>query len=498
MANTDDKTAPGHAKAQVAPPVAEDAPLPVGHVLLRRYRVVRQLGSGGFARVYEAQHELLAQRVAIKRLDPRLGNVSSSTTIVERFKREAKILHELHHPSLVGVVDFEMDTDGAACIVMELLEGQSLFGYLRGRKTERTPWPQACEWIAEAADALAVAHARDVIHRDIKPANIFLTSDERIKVLDFGVARLISEISLGDAERGVASKRLTKDNEVPGTPSYMSPEQLRGQRDVDARTDVYSLGCVLYNLLAARHVWPQQIVQGGGAGAVVAIAKELAAGRRPLDIKQHVPELPDEVAAVVRKAMAHDRGDRFESMSAFHTALLGLVSSANLEDASTVVHSQTPATEIGQSVASAQTVADIPERPRRRVALPYLVCVALVLAIASAFAVQLRARRTRAAVPVSTTPVAAPSPGTRTADVPSTRAVSAPLEPAATESPTRIAAPQTDVSRPALKKNRKKQILRGEGTPASTTDDGPVKRDSSARPPTRPARDSVANPYEED
>jgi len=206
------------------------------------YRIVRQLGEGGMGVVYEARHEGLDRKVALKCLHP---EHAANPDIVARFFNEAKILSKLEHPSIVQVSDFGQAADGTAYLVMELLRGESLARRLRDNVNHQTriSLVAALQFAWQVADVLAMAHAQGIVHRDLKPDNLMLVPDpvapggERVKLLDFGIAKLLK----------AADSNAPKTNTlaVMGTPMYMSPEQCAGAGGVDAKTDVYSLGCLL-------------------------------------------------------------------------------------------------------------------------------------------------------------------------------------------------------------------------------------------------------------
>jgi serine/threonine protein kinase len=204
------------------------------------YRLGAQIGAGGMGEVYAAEHMDLGRPVALKVLSPAL---SSDPSLVQRFRLEARAIAALSHPNLVHVYDLGTTDDGRLFFAMERLRGESLRARLERAKTsEQGRLPSAeCVRIGTAvARALAAAHAVGVVHRDIKPENIFLTEDGVVKVLDFGVAKTSNAAILGGTDANV-----TRAGELFGSPAYMAPEQARG-REVDARTDLYSLGAVLF------------------------------------------------------------------------------------------------------------------------------------------------------------------------------------------------------------------------------------------------------------
>ncbi len=216
----------------------------VGQVI-GTYRIVSRLGAGGMGAVWLAEHTLLGRRVAIKVLLPQ---VSQQAPMVERFFDEARAATRVDHPGIVAVHDFGWHSDGSAYIVMEHLTGEPLSARLR--RAGHLAAGDALRIVQQAAIAMAAAHGGGIVHRDLKPDNIFVVPDpavtggERIKILDFGIAKLVGDES-SDHSR-------TQTGVIMGTPMYMSPEQCRNAGGVDHRTDIYSLGCVLFHLLTGR------------------------------------------------------------------------------------------------------------------------------------------------------------------------------------------------------------------------------------------------------
>ena len=207
---------------------------------LGAYTIERELGRGGMGAVYLAVHAMLGRKAAVKLLRPELSRDPST---VQRFFTEARAASAIKHPSIVEIYDFGVAPDGAAYIVMELLDGESLATRLA--RLGRLPVATALVFARQIATALAAAHRAGIVHRDLKPDNAFLVADpevaggERVKLLDFGIAKLT-----GDG--GVAH---TTTGAIMGTPHYMSPEQCEGSRAVDHRADLYSLGCMLFQMI---------------------------------------------------------------------------------------------------------------------------------------------------------------------------------------------------------------------------------------------------------
>lgn len=249
-------------------PVDVLEPLAAGAVV-GAYRIVRVLGQGGMGIVYEAEDVRLHRPVALKSLAPRL---SSDARLRLRLRQEARAAAALSHPGIATVYALE-EIDGQTYIASEYVEGHTLRAEI-----ERGPLStaDALATARQIAAALAVAHERGIVHRDLKPENLLRTPDGRVKILDFGLAQFGAE-----ARRLVSWTRLTEPGLVAGTPPYMSPEQLLGQ-PTDARTDVFSFGIVLYEMIAGRHAF-------GGSSLPSTIARILAGEPQPLPIDAHLP-----------------------------------------------------------------------------------------------------------------------------------------------------------------------------------------------------------------
>ncbi len=274
------------------------------------YRILSQLGAGGMGAVWLAEHTLLGRRVAIKFLLP---EVSQNPAIVDRFFSEARAATRIADPGIVVVYDFGWHRDGAAYIVMEHLAGESVQARLRHGKFAVV---DAVRVVQQAAMAMAVAHGTGIVHRDLKPDNLFLVPDpavtggERIKILDFGIAKL-----LGD-EHGNPSR--TRSGVIMGTPTYMSPEQCRGAGDVDHRTDIYALGCVLFHLLCGR----LPFVATTPGDMIAAHLRETP----PLP-SMFVPQIPITIDTIVMRCLAKRADDRYASMTELARDLAAAVGS---------------------------------------------------------------------------------------------------------------------------------------------------------------------------
>jgi serine/threonine protein kinase len=286
----------------------------IGTTLNDRYRILGSLGKGGMGHVYAAVHMTLEQRVAIKALHPRFAKVEHHRA---RFLQEARAASRIRHPSVVEIKDFGHTPNGSVYFVMEYLQGRDMSVELRRHGALR--WARVRSILLQAASALRAAHAQQVIHRDIKPANCFLLDDEDtgvrdvIKLLDFGIAKIDSG-SHSEAPR----KGITGISEVLGTASYMSPEQARSE-PLDARSDMYSLGIMAYELLTGQ-------VPFKGSNVLRLMAAHLE--QQPPPLRDVAPGVPAAVEAVVLKMLAKAPGDRYESMKALSQALRAIPETA--------------------------------------------------------------------------------------------------------------------------------------------------------------------------
>jgi len=261
-------------------------------ILAERYELEERLGAGGMASVYRGTDRLLDRTVAVKVLDRALGR---DPEFVERFRREARAAAGLSHPGTVAVYDTGED-EGRRFIVMELIEGETLADLL-AREAPLDPG-RAALLGAEILDALSAAHDRGLVHRDVKPGNVLLTPDGEPKVTDFGIAR------------AAASETLTMGSKVLGTAAYLAPEQARGRR-VDARCDLYAMGCVLYEMLAGAPPFR-------GESVISVATKHLHEVPPPLP-----GSVPPAISAVVMRALQKDPDDRFPDADTMAAALRG-------------------------------------------------------------------------------------------------------------------------------------------------------------------------------
>jgi eukaryotic-like serine/threonine-protein kinase len=272
-------------------------------VLGDRYQIEASIGSGGMAEVYRGFDPVLSRTVAIKVLSPQFARDSS---FVQRFRREAQAAARLNHPNIVGVYDTGQD-DGTQFIVMEFIEGRTLGDFLA---LGRRPTPvQAAEIAQKICSALAAAHAQGVIHRDIKPGNVMVTRDGTVKVMDFGIARVLGP------------ETAPQTSAVLGTASYLSPEQAQGE-PVDARTDIYSLGAVLYEMLTGRPPFT------GDSPVSVAYKQVNESPAAPSSLN---PDVPARLDAVVMKALSKNPANRYQTAEEFSTDLARVIAGQDVE-----------------------------------------------------------------------------------------------------------------------------------------------------------------------
>jgi eukaryotic-like serine/threonine-protein kinase len=262
-----------------------------------RYEIRSQLGAGGMGEVYQARDPKIDRDVAIKVLP---AAVSSDVDRLKRFEQEVQATGKLNHPNILAVYDVETH-DGAPYVVYELLEGETLRDRLRGGALSTR---KAVEFASQIANGLAAAHAKGIIHRDLKPDNIFITNDGHLKILDFGLAKLIEPLSNAENQTDVLTRKVNTDpGAVLGTAGYMSPEQVRG-RAVDHRTDIFSFGAVFYEMLSGRRAF-----HGDSAIETLnAILKE-----DPADLTATNPNIAPALERIVSHCLEKSPERRFQS-----------------------------------------------------------------------------------------------------------------------------------------------------------------------------------------
>jgi eukaryotic-like serine/threonine-protein kinase len=295
--------------ADTSEPALEPSDSMVGSVLEQRYEIVRKIGQGGMGAVYEATHKLIGKRVAVKVL---LDKYAQKDQIVARLEQEARLASSIGHANIIDITDFGQTADGRTFVVMEFLEGESLGALIaRGGRLDPT---RAVGIARQVASALGAAHQKGILHRDIKPENVFLLrrgEDDFVKVVDFGISKSLRP------ESGDDSPRLTQTGMVLGTPLYMSPEQARGDDELDHRIDIYALGVILYEMVTAE-------VPFRGTNYLNILSQVLA--DEPPPPAQLNPEVSADLEAVILKALEKDRAERYQTMEELAADLAALQS----------------------------------------------------------------------------------------------------------------------------------------------------------------------------
>ncbi|MBL8716729.1 MAG: serine/threonine protein kinase [Myxococcales bacterium] len=418
------------ARPRAAGEASWDAGVPrPGEVIAGKYRVDGELGAGAMGVVLSGHHLLLQRPVALKVLRQASA---SRPVVVARFLREARAALSIQSAHVVRVMDVGTLDGGAPFMVMEHLDGEDL-GQLLAR---RGPLPvgEAVGYVLQACDAVAEAHQRGIVHRDLKPANLFLTrrADGRalIKVLDFG----ISKATLGEAERDLG---LTESAAILGSPIYMSPEQVRDSKSVDARADVWALGVVLYRLTSGAAPFE---------GSTFSSLCAAIAADPPVPLRERFPAVPAALDAVVTRCLEKDPAARFPDVSALAAALAPLADRA--EQAST-----SEATIEAPGASATATAWDpAPPVPTRGSSWPLVALGGLAVGIAAMVAVSLRSPGAGVSTPAtSASPVAstasavASSTAVASLSVPSSTSASASASTSTSTPPPTVSAPTVGV-----------------------------------------------------
>ena len=390
----------------------------VGTLVADKYRIDRLLGRGGMGAVFEATNTLISKRVALKFLDPEAVRDPDAVT---RFQREAEAASAVESAHIVQIFDSGTAAGGRPFLVMELLTGEDL--RTRLKREGRLPLAEAVHVAGQILRALSRAHAAGIVHRDLKPDNVFLCQRDDdpmfVKLVDFGISKV--------TRREISADTLTRRGVVLGTAFYMSPEQAQAFRDIDGRTDLYSVGTILFEMLAGR---PPHI------GSVYeAVLIDICTKDAP-DIRSLVPEVTEGIAQVLRRALMRDRDRRFVDANELYEALSlaapGLLRTGGLGAPRARLSSGPDTTSLGPSIPPAadravtaegtavQTRSDVRAQARRTL-------VAAIVAALGAFTLGVFLMTRRQQPPETAHPSPAPTP-TRAAASSATATGSAPPE----------------------------------------------------------------------
>lgn len=380
----------------------------LGTVFADRYRILEVLGRGGMGVVYKARHELMDRLVAIKMMLPQL--VSDDVSLA-RFQREARAASKINHPNIIAIHDFGLTNDnGVAYLVMDYIEGHTLATAIE--KDGQLGVTRATRIFLQVCDALQHAHKLGVVHRDLKPGNIMLVchddNEDFVKVVDFGVAKLTE----GDSDQ-----RLTGTGEIFGSPVYMSPEQCSGD-PLDARSDIYALGCVLYETLTGK---PPCV----GRTPIETITKHISVV--PPTFSEARPDLyiPEWIERVVFKALSKDASKRQQSMQEFFDELY---SGAKATSTATQLKALSNSVRTGAVAAHEAAKASAPQK--NAISKSLIVAVALVAFVTVAAGAVILMKPNKPAVPHAKKPAkqAIDKPLAKTPDEPVQKAVQKPQQ----------------------------------------------------------------------
>jgi len=356
------------------------------------YRIIEQIGAGGMGSVYRAQHVMLGRDAAVKVLHP---EYNARPEVVTRFFNEARAATQVADPGIVQIFDFGHHTDGSAYIVMELLVGEGLDRRLA--RIGAFSIIDALRVMRQVASSLGAAHARGIVHRDIKPDNLFLCRDpevaggERAKILDFGIAKLTQD----------TTGPVTNTKAVIGTPMYMSPEQCRGAGQVDQRSDIYSLGCVLSKLLTGTAPFEAE-----GTGELIVMHIQM----QPQPPSARAGGVPPELDALVLRCLAKNPDHRFANGTELAAAIEYLIGRATYPVAAQVQHAQPG--RAGSAPTTLSAASGVTARPALTSAQPRskrgLVVVGSLFAVGAIVGIVIAKTGSEAAKPVAARPLVVP------------------------------------------------------------------------------------------
>jgi serine/threonine protein kinase len=292
---------------QVANIVINDGPSLITRQAIGPYRIIKQIGKGGMGEVYSAEDTRLNREVAIKVLPAKIAN---DVKRLQRFEQEARATSSLNHPNILTVYDFGA-YEAAPFIVTELLRGEELRDYLNKRTP---PIRKTVEYAEQIVSGLVAAHEKGIAHRDLKPENLFITTDDRVKILDFGIAKLRHPKTRRRSSEDPIRQAVTDDGTIMGTVGYMSPEQVRGDF-TDYRSDIFSFGAILYEMLAGRRAFHKETA----AETMVAILNE-----EPEELNELDPTINKSLERIVHRCLAKKAEQRFQSTADLGFALNAL------------------------------------------------------------------------------------------------------------------------------------------------------------------------------